>query len=801
GLARSARAGQRTPRARSNRLEQSSSGSRDCPLFGIAHTVQRLRNFGAATLGAVALAASAGGALAQSVRVFSGDHAQFTRLALVFSQRMTLEAEATANGYLLRFDPQAVEFDTRGLFERITRDRIAEVAVSQQDGTLQISSACDCHLVIERIDDRTVAVDLTDGPGPPGSLVAGAPEPPQTPQLPPISLPRDVFFVTPDPIPGRLARDFARHVVTGLPPRLSADLSSEPSIPAEVAGAGEASEPAPPVSGLDDWRRAIEGELRKAAGSGLVELQDPAGRAGNSPLLDAPNIDVRTAYDALDPNRGADGAGPACPPEDQYDFFHRSTPEPGLPDLARLRLALVDERGVVSASGATALMHGYLTFGFGAEAAQLVGMTGLTGERAEAYRSLARIVDARSDGASEVWGGLEACPSAVALWAALGQPVTGIGRQTDVAAVQRSFFALPVNLRLHLGPTLADRMDVLNLPEAATAIRNNVDPLLSPVPASTLPSSSEAGERPPSPVHSVGMSEKLVSDLLDRLETRMRRGEIIPAADLATAEALTWEHRGTRTGDKLLGATVLGRLQAADIDGTLELLDAGALEVEDDPGWSASLRRGMGTALADTRDAALLAVALHPQSERITDLLPPADRLVMATRLVGLGFPAPGLDLLAGLPDTGGDQVRLVEAQAHLTGGDPAQALARLAGRESIEAERIRAEAHAALGNHALAADAYAAAGDPDAAALSAWLSGDLEAIDTHGTEAQKAAAVALARLREAAPPPAIGAPDNPLQVPPAAPPSLADVRTLIDRSETLRASLEGIVGPGPGDI
>jgi hypothetical protein len=151
------------------------------------------------------------------------------------------------------------------------------------------------------------------------------------------------------------------------------------------------------------------------------------------------------------------------------------------------------------------------------------------------------------------------------------------------------------------------------------------------------------------------------------------------------------------------------------------------------------------------------------------------DAILVADRLVDLGFPGNAKQILTGRAARPDGDLVVTQARAHVAAGDPRRALALLAGRGDREATRIRAHAHADLGNLAAAAALFAASEDPAEAARLAWLAGDPSSIGEYGTEEQRALLSAMTSLgappeEDAVPQAATGASAEPGTPPPEAP-------------------------------
>lgn len=178
---------------------------------------------GAALLATLLVAAAALPARAQEgarVRVLSGEHGGFTRLAMVLPEAPRWQFGRIDDGYGLRIaEPADIAFDIAEVWNLIDRRRIA--ALTPITGGLNIALGCPCHAEAFVDGERVLVIDIRPGPPPgespfeatllPLATAAGAnpPEPPATAASP---------VATPEATP-----EAAAAVAPGLQARTTAD--------------------------------------------------------------------------------------------------------------------------------------------------------------------------------------------------------------------------------------------------------------------------------------------------------------------------------------------------------------------------------------------------------------------------------------------------------------------------------------------------------------------------------------------------------------------------------------------------
>ena len=96
-------------------------------------------------------------ALAQTVRVQSGEHAEFTRLVLDIGAGRSWQLDPLGDTVRLRLDPPVDGFDISRVFDLIPRTRLAGLAV--RDG-LELTLACPCDIDASRYERRYLVLDI-----------------------------------------------------------------------------------------------------------------------------------------------------------------------------------------------------------------------------------------------------------------------------------------------------------------------------------------------------------------------------------------------------------------------------------------------------------------------------------------------------------------------------------------------------------------------------------------------------------------------------------------------------------------
>ena len=381
-------------------------------------------------------------ALAQTVRVQSGEHAEFTRLVLDIGAGRSWQLDPLGDTVRLRLDPPVDGFDISRVFDLIPRTRLAGLAV--RDG-LELTLACPCDIDASRYERRYLVLDIrpaTDAALRDARRDAAARLPDmsrlllgQTPALAPPDRP-----VMPDP-----------------------DMS-------DVSDAGGQG------IDLEQAARIMSEQLARAAAAGLLDAS--AGR----PLTDA-DPTARPPAEATDQTMPQDQVMPTVPPGVQVraetafdmvlpmsvfvqaprddlacrgevwainDWSGGGPVQEGLGDLRR---ALFDDRDQLQRDGVLALARHYIVSGFGAEA---IFWLGEIEAPPPVLTALASLVDEMPGQHFPPEPALLSCSDDELLWRYLDGALDRSALTVEEAGrIQRATAALPDSLRDHIAPRIA----------------------------------------------------------------------------------------------------------------------------------------------------------------------------------------------------------------------------------------------------------------------------------------------------------------------------------------------------------
>ncbi len=619
-------------------------------------------------------------AMAQPVAVTSGEHDGFTRLVLDFGSPVDWQLGRTTDGYELRLDGARPSYDLTAVFDLIGRIRLAAAWADPETGVLRIGIGCACHAIPFEFRPGIVVIDLKDGAPPKGSSFEMAFAGDDLPDL----TTRPLLRPRPRPVTGAVYdwRAVAAAEIVNPPRAASASLpGTDP--------------------GLEPLRSALVQQLSRGATQGVIDMSMPEPLTPKTTTVPS----VRTALGELPGLQigpvsasGMTAEGSACATDTQLDIGSWGGDSPISLQMATAS-TLIGEFDAPDPAAMARAVRFNLHIGFGAEARQI--LTALRTDQPDAalWKSMARILDAEPDPAP-AFQGMAACDSAAALWALLDADPPAPGTPVNRAAALRSFSALPVHLRRHLGPRLAEQFIALSDPAAAQTVRDAVlrgpgeaGPDIAVMEArldlqAGVPDMAEA--RLDLLIETPGPAT--AEALLALIDARIAQRQPVTEPEITALESLMQERRGSPDEARFAVALTSARAAGGDFNGAfVDLID------------SPSAATTVWQLLADTGpDSALLAHAVLLPDEMI--VLPAPVAAVLSERLVSLGFADAAEQWLKQVPEP--DLV--LATQIALQQRDARRALRLMAGSDDPSLTPMRTEALGQLGDDAALANLFA---------------------------------------------------------------------------------------------
>lgn len=657
------------------------------------------------------LLAVSGPAAAETARVYSGEHGAFTRLVVELPGETAWTLGRTTTGYAFAVGQDAQPaYDISGVWQRISRTRVAALQSDPDTGALLLTLGCDCHVFPFEYQPGAIVLDVKPGPPPAGSDFERAFE--------------GVSDVPSGAEPEEAATPGATYEwLSDLP---SASLRPRATLPLPLQ-TGEVS--------LDPLRNALLEQIARGAADGLVDmgLPLPNGSGVSTGQEDLPWSTVmlgeQPGVQVSDPDAFVAGAEPAgsCPADDLLDIAAWGGDGTPLDLLAAARAGLYGEFDVAEPEAVLRSVRSHLYLGFGAEAAQLADLAGPGGdaEVMALYRSMARTLDGDTDPGTPFAKMLD-CDGPAALWAALARDRLPAGQGVNREAVLRSFLALPPHLRADLGSSLAEKFLALDDAEAARTIRDAMErtPNVGAATVALLDAERELHQGNADAAQS--HAEAVVSDegnsadgFIALVEAHFQK--LAPIGP-DVAEALIsgqGEAGDTDLAGKAERAIVLSLALSGQLDAAFQ--HEGAVDATLNDLWTVT------EALATEDD--FLRNAILP-TDRVPAGVSAELRLQISRRLLSLGFADAALTWIGPVQPDETSERRLIAAEASLELGDARAARDLLEGLAGPEAATIRAEALLQLGDLAAAGETLSASGQTEAASRANLWNGEWAALD-----------------------------------------------------------------------
>lgn len=687
-------------------------------------------------------------ALADTVRVRSGEHPDFTRLVFEFSALPDWQAGRVKDGYEIAFKGNgALTADLERAFALIRRDRVAEIDVEAEQRRITIVLACTCNADIFTVRSNALVIDIRDGaPDETDKFedvlpVPKATQPKALSNAPALNAPVIHNADAPRYLP---LYDEPHLAQTDVPPLRTSTQKADrpPAIPLSdrVRPTSSASLDLTDIGATIDSNAvsAVADQLSRAIAQGLLEPFEPQqglpAASDTSPVnISGPaNFLATTRLDrdlnATDVSVEATSSGAQCI-SNRYIAFEKWGDPDDLSYLGKLRRKAIAENGAVTQEGMRDLARFYLLLGFGSEAQALARQISPGVDR-DIILALGDIIDQGYSDAP-ILDGQIACAGEVSLWAALAQPFGADEIPTSTDAILKSFSALPRHLRTHLGPTLSERLRQAGAPTSARAALNAVTRAGSGTARQDLTSArlgltgTAAGQsRTALETLSQGTDFTAAEALLELLNDSRRR-QVAPKPEwVDDAATLVRAIRGTELGERLSIAALQGHVPLGRFDALRRTLNTSV------PGLNDSVRRNLSVealtaAVAEADDIAFLRSEIGFSRFAKPQFLSVDAKYNVAARLLSLDLPQIALKYLENAPET--ERFSHLSAKVYTRLMRPDTAQRQIEDLNTTGIAATRATIFDAIGQRKQAATQYALADQPVLATRRALQSGDWE--------------------------------------------------------------------------
>ena len=695
---------------------------------------------------------------AETLRVRSGEHANFTRFTINIPPGSVWKINQFSQEFELIVDIENAEYDLSGIFSRIPRTRVVDVDQKGIGGPLKFTLNCYCSVNPSLFENDLIVIDVSNAKA--SNLTAVS-------KYKPTRGASHYRFASRFPELDLITQDYeTASVGTAVEPNSQLQLPQledgrnyASSLPTETV----------PISEFDNIasiveRRLIE-EIEQARVGGSLyseslsndlnsgygknneddgrSLKDEESFSAGGPGL---NLNYRNALDEslLRDTRGLrEGkVEKECDSEGDIEISSWVGKDDSYSQqLSFWRARLYGEFDRVNDVAAINLAKIQLHFGFGAEAFKTLMLSGAENSEREILVELARIIEEPGVYASPMFEGQHVCDQNSALWAVLTRPDTAASSNHE--AVIRSVDNLPKSLKEHLGAAVSQIFLTENEPDVSDSIlrilnrgpeHESFSALLAEARTAELKGHNEiAGTKRElvarsNTMHSPKALVHLVSKAVDE------RGTLDPEI-IDLVSSYEREFKGTDVGfdlarAKILGNAILGNFRVA-------VKNFRNISTSDE-----------GSSLKDVRNDLLMILTERASDAEFIEYgllvaggfeneLDGVVREEMSARLLNLGLSrvASGLLTLFKAPDES-NRSKVLRARAALLENLPYEALDAISGMSQPEAIKLRAEAMLQVKRYSEAAELFTDVGELEIASRSFWLAGQPEKVsDEEGGE------------------------------------------------------------------
>ena len=692
---------------------------------------------------------------AQPIPVRSGLHEGFVRIALdvpVGTDWTLKDGKKSAIVTLLNHNDG---FDLARVFSRIDRSVVASLEGTSNQ--LRIQFNCDCKTSAFSQDGRMIVLDIAAKENEPGE-----PEAPNNITTLPHATPMAIgggehltFRGRPEPeIPKRTASAETAPPARNRPLQLeesefeidaTVEIAETGSVSAETlaraqeklttsVGAAATRGILRPNRSHIDLPSAVQRpqiDVRIFDSSKHTELQDDLGTAPASG-----HLNISTSSDVPFPNAGSESAtttmGIQCLDPARVAVSTWGTDQPMIARVSMLRKALYSEFDKLQHDIALDLARTYLHYGFGSEARQVLSLDEEMISANPELFEIANIMEVGRSPGTVFLGSFTDCNSEVALWAILAASNVPASQPINADAALRTLTSLPEFLRSFIAPELSRRLLEYGDSDRAAAALRSLERMAQPLNSAANLAKADLIILE----ENVGQAQALLADVVASNEQQSAEALIMfvdshLAADtliednIATlVEAYALEMRDHPVGKELRRTHVLALAKSGQFDEAFEALKQ--IRGADSDKTKRDLNASLLSLLTKNADDIAFLDHIFSQIESSQSWDDPNINLAVAERLVSLGFGHQAESILMAHPEFSDSQsVRLLRARIALAQNRPFDAEAFSFGINSIDADRLRAEANLRMGNFAQAQAMYLRLGDSQNSEQAIWLSED----------------------------------------------------------------------------
>ncbi len=689
---------------------------------------------------------------AQQPTVLSGEHDGFSRLVAPLPRGAEWQVTQTNLSVNFQISGYSGGFDVSDVFELIPRDRVETITAASDGFALTLGCACRVAAFVAR--DSFVVLDIASA-----GITRSVPFIPVTSVAQNISTESAIFSpsaISPSSVPSSETRNTnTTGVLPVVLPRQSMTSPSAALSPMELPLLARDPLSTVEQAVLDEIQQRLAQEVGSAATRGVLDpvpgigLNRSAQRGTSTEekpekrsAVSLPqnvaglvnNVRITTSNDIslLDREIGERQSitGFVCPADAVVDLAGWADGNAFGTAVGAAQRDLYREFDRLDTKAALKLARIYLHFGFGAEAERTLL---LDPKLAKDHRLLSDIAAIMEDGyapADSILPSLLDCNTDIALWAFLAREELNVPRSIDASAALLALNKLPVHLRKFLAPALSRRLLSHGDTEAAATALRNLERLPSELPTAAKMEQAKialdqgAMERGNAKLKDV-IDDNVVESpeaLIALIDAKLASDQPIDNETAILVEAFAKELQNDALGPDLRRAHVLALVKSGQFERAFQATSELGGDGEDDA--AISLRLRLLQELTQSADDIVFLDHVFDRSARDIDRLAIRQKILLAERLLDLGFAARADTVLQGIPRRPRSNVRQsLEARVALALGQPMRVASALLDLSGQDVDTLRGKAKEMEGDHAAAFMYFQRAQQQQDATRAAWLS------------------------------------------------------------------------------
>lgn len=468
---------------------------------------------------------------AETIKLLSGEHADFSRLVLQFPNAVDWKFGRTEEGYEFRVLGDDSKFDVQDVFKKIPRDRILEISTQRSGFVLTVSTGV--HADVFELREGRIVIDIKDGvpssdaefelrisPDEADLNVAlkGAPSSPDgtSEDHRTETLPDPSEAVVDDP--NRLSGAGRDHIGASSDREIIADVNKDHLELPILFGSEDTNDPRfgrrPPSSlvslvedhdiralRVEDLEQQLAKQIGRAASQGLLEAdvaltenivveaetfapiaEEKKGKRAHESEPEDENKKIESSHvlirspidwDQMRQDK-VDESGDTCLDNSSMDINDwGDTLDHGL-QIPLFRTGAIGEFDTPNQDGIRRLARYYIFLTFGTEAKSVLTEFGVTVEGHDILWALADIMDRGYAANSGRFEQQFRCDGDAAFWSVMASVHLNTWDEYNLDSILSTFSALPFHVRRHLGPSLFEKFLEINDLDSAKYIQNAI---------------------------------------------------------------------------------------------------------------------------------------------------------------------------------------------------------------------------------------------------------------------------------------------------------------------------------------